>query len=97
MIKLLKIIYKIIFVDIRTARTAVGRSINLALSHRGRKALGTVGLEIEILNTGIPMKGRLLHCLSGDAVSVPYDPVTNEVIKKINSLSQKKKFINVSF
>ncbi|KAJ8921396.1 hypothetical protein NQ315_003012 [Exocentrus adspersus] len=65
--------------DIRTAKLSPGRSINLALSHRGRRALRSVGLENEILKTSIPMKGRLLHDLTGKTTSIPYDPVTNEV------------------
>lgn len=65
--------------DIRTAELVIGRSINLALSVRGRKALAEVGLEEEILKHGIPMRGRMLHDLKGATRIVPYDSVTNQV------------------
>lgn len=68
-----------LFVDIRKSKLAVGRSINLALSLRGRKALAEVGLEEEILNHGIPMQGRMLHDRKGKTKIIPYDANTNQV------------------
>lgn len=65
--------------DIRKAQLVAGRSINLALSVRGRKALAKVGLEDELLKHGIPMRGRMLHDLNGQTRAVPYDPNTNQV------------------
>lgn len=56
-----------------------GRSINLALSHRGRKALRGIGLEDKILESGVPMYGRLLHSNDGNQTSVPYDPERKNV------------------
>lgn len=35
--------------DIRKAKIVSGRSINLALSHRGRQALKAVGLEEKVI------------------------------------------------
>ncbi|XP_018568258.1 kynurenine 3-monooxygenase [Anoplophora glabripennis] len=70
--------------DIRTSKIVTGRSINLALSHRGREALRSVDLELEILNTSIPMRGRLLHTLSGKTTSIPYDPVTKQCIYSVS-------------
>ena len=49
-----------------------GRSINLALSHRGIKALKGAGIEKEILNHAIPMDGRMIHDLKGNTVFQPY-------------------------
>lgn len=46
--------------DIRTI-TFSGRSINLAMSNRGWKALGEVGLEEEIKKIGIPLDKRAMH------------------------------------
>lgn len=57
-----------------------GRSINLALSVRGRKALAEVGLEQKLLDHGIPMRGRMLHDLKGNTTIVPYDPNSNQVM-----------------
>ncbi|KAJ3116583.1 hypothetical protein HK100_001018 [Physocladia obscura] len=47
--------------DIRTTKIAGGRSINLALSVRGISALETAGVGRGLLDTLIPMKGRMLH------------------------------------
>lgn len=44
---------------------AAGRSINLALSTRGLKALSLVGLEEEIKRHALPMAGRLVHDTTG--------------------------------
>lgn len=65
--------------DIRTSELVQGRSINLALSVRGRKALADVGLEQKLLQHGIPMRGRMLHAINGRTTVVPYDPNTNQV------------------
>lgn len=49
-----------------------GRSINLALSCRGREALKHVGLEDEVLKTAIPMRARMIHDLDGTCHPIPY-------------------------
>ena len=38
-----------------------GRSINLAMSERGLRALRKLGLEKDILDICIPMLGRMIH------------------------------------
>ncbi|KFV07221.1 Kynurenine 3-monooxygenase [Pterocles gutturalis] len=58
--------------DIRVASFARGRSINLALSHRGRQALRAVGMEEQIVSKGIPMRARRIHTPSGKKYSIPY-------------------------
>ncbi|NXT75046.1 KMO monooxygenase, partial [Zapornia atra] len=58
--------------DIRVANLARGRSINLALSHRGRQALQAVGMEKQIVSQGIPMRARRIHTPSGKKYSIPY-------------------------
>ncbi|XP_045467971.1 kynurenine 3-monooxygenase [Harmonia axyridis] len=70
--------------DLRKCKLQRGRSINLALSHRGRRALRTVGLEEEVLKHAIPMKGRLLHNLPHELSSVPYDEQTNQCIYSVS-------------
>ena len=58
--------------DIRDTQLARGRSINLALSHRGRQALKAIGYEENILDVAIPMNSRYIH-LGGGKVSIqPY-------------------------
>ncbi len=51
--------------DMRKASIAAGRSINLALSNRGLRALDLVGIKEEVLKTCIPMKGRMIHTTDG--------------------------------
>uniref|UniRef100_A0AAQ5YRD4 Kynurenine 3-monooxygenase n=1 Tax=Amphiprion ocellaris TaxID=80972 RepID=A0AAQ5YRD4_AMPOC len=58
--------------DIRQAKIVKGRSINLALSHRGRQALKHVGMEEKIVSQGIPMHARMIHSLSGKQSPIPY-------------------------
>jgi hypothetical protein len=50
-----------------------GRSINLALSARGRAALKEVGLEDQVVQShGIPMYARMIHGLDGSTRAIPY-------------------------
>ncbi|XP_072367611.1 kynurenine 3-monooxygenase isoform X2 [Scyliorhinus torazame] len=58
--------------DVRTAKNARGRSINLALSYRGRQALKAIGIEDQVVSKGIPMKGRMIHSLSGRKSFIAY-------------------------
>uniref|UniRef100_A0AAZ3Q6L1 FAD-binding domain-containing protein n=1 Tax=Oncorhynchus tshawytscha TaxID=74940 RepID=A0AAZ3Q6L1_ONCTS len=58
--------------DIREAKIVKGRSINLALSHRGRQALKQVGMEDTIVSKGIPMHSRMIHSLNGTQSPIPY-------------------------
>lgn len=47
--------------DMREAKMIAGRSINLALSDRGIKALEQIGIMDEIKEIAIPMHGRSIH------------------------------------
>lgn len=58
--------------DIRKADISAGKSINLALSTRGWKALDAVGVGDEIRKIGIPMYGRMMHDLEGNLTYQPY-------------------------
>ncbi len=49
-----------------------GRSINLALSHRGWKALEEVGIADTIEEIAIPMEGRMIHQTDGQVQFQPY-------------------------
>ena len=51
--------------DIRTMKHVQGRSINLALSQRGKSALEAVGLKEYIVNQGVPLYARLIHNKDG--------------------------------
>lgn len=52
--------------DMRTTEVPVGRSINLALSDRGIKALKLIGVEKAIEREVIPMYGRMIHDEQGN-------------------------------
>lgn len=52
--------------DIRKNEFSGGRSINLALSERGWKALQRAGAEEIIREKAIPMSGRMIHSPEGD-------------------------------
>lgn len=51
-----------------------GRSINLAISHRGISALKLLGLERIVEERAIPMRARMIHNRSGGVKEIPYDP-----------------------
>ncbi len=53
--------------DMRKLSMSAGRSINLALSDRGIKALEEVGVMDEIRKIAIPMHGRQLHHIDGNS------------------------------
>ena len=58
--------------DIRKADISAGKSINLALSNRGWKALEGVGAADEVRKIAIPMYGRMMHDLEGNLTFQPY-------------------------
>lgn len=51
--------------DIRTVEISAGKSINLALSTRGWKAIEMVGLKDKVEKIAIPMHGRRIHHQDG--------------------------------
>jgi len=71
--------------DMRVGNVAAGRSINLALSDRGLKALNTIGLKDEILKECIPMNGRMIHGVDG---SLRLSKYSGRVGEHINSVSR---------
>ena len=58
--------------DIRKAEISAGKSINLALSNRGWKALDAVGVGDEVRKIAIPMYGRMMHDLKGNLTYQQY-------------------------
>lgn len=58
--------------DMRLNTISAGKSINLATSYRGWKALDTVGIGDEIRKIALPMFGRTLHSLNGEIAYQPY-------------------------
>jgi kynurenine 3-monooxygenase len=70
--------------DLRKENISAGRSINLALSNRGIKALKMVGLENKVKSLCIPMHGRMLHDKSGNTKLSKYSGRDGEYINSIS-------------
>jgi kynurenine 3-monooxygenase len=58
--------------DMRKTLLDGGRSINLALSDRGFKALRGIGIEEAVRKVAIPMHGRMMHDEQGNLTFQPY-------------------------
>ncbi|MDX5480456.1 MAG: FAD-dependent monooxygenase, partial [Hymenobacteraceae bacterium] len=58
--------------DLRKTTVDGGRSINLALSDRGWRALKGIGIEEEVRKVAIPMYGRMMHDEEGQLTYQPY-------------------------
>ena len=58
--------------DIRKAEISAGKSINLALSYRGWKALRGAGVDDEVKKIALPMYNRIMHDLEGNLTTQPY-------------------------
>jgi kynurenine 3-monooxygenase len=70
--------------DIRRAGAAGGRSINLALSDRGWRALEGVGIGDEIRRVAIPMYRRVMHAPDGTLTPQPYGLTGQEAIWSVS-------------
>lgn len=69
--------------DMRLNKMSAGRSINLAMSTRGWKALDEVGIGDRIREIAIPMYGRTLHHLDGTIGYQPYG-IQNQAIYSVS-------------
>ena len=58
--------------DMRTAEFVGGRSINLAMSNRGWRAMEKAGIKENIRSVAIPMAGRMMHSVEGELTFQPY-------------------------
>ncbi|QXP61365.1 FAD-dependent oxidoreductase [Olleya sp. HaHaR_3_96] len=70
--------------DLRTTDISAGRSINLALSDRGLKAMRLAGVEDKVKPLCIPMFGRLIHDIEGNTFPSNYSGRDNEYINSIS-------------
>ncbi|WP_020538925.1 FAD-dependent oxidoreductase [Lewinella cohaerens] len=70
--------------DLRLTTEEGGRSINLALSHRGLMALDTAGMREEVLKYCIPMRGRMIHSIGQDARFSSYSGREDEYINSVS-------------
>lgn len=73
--------------DLREINISAGRSINLAFSDRGIKAMRMVGLQEVVEPLCIPMNGRMLHDIDGKTFLSKYSGRDHEYI---NSISRGK-------
>lgn len=58
--------------DIRGVELQAGKSINLAISTRGWKAVDLIDVRKEVEKIAIPMYGRMIHDLDSNTVLQPY-------------------------
>jgi len=70
--------------DLRTTDISAGRSINLALSNRGLKAMRLVGVEDKVKPLCIPMYGRLIHDKESNTFPSNYSGRSGEYINSIS-------------
>lgn len=91
--------------DMRKESMSAGKSINLALSDRGWKALELVGIADEIRKISIPMYGRYIHNLDGSTAFQAYGK-ENQAIYSVSrgginctlmDLAEKEKNISLHF
>ncbi len=81
--------------DMRSASISAGKSINLATSHRGWKALELAGLKQEMEALAIPMYGRFLHQADGNTAFQPYSK-NNEAIYSVSRGELNKKLMTLA-
>ncbi len=82
--------------DMRRVRMSAGRSINLALSRRGIHALKQAGLWEEMEKIIIPMKGRMMHSMSGELTFQPYGKNDSEVNNSISRADLNRALMNAA-
>ena len=70
--------------DLRSTDISAGRSINLAFSDRGNKAMKLVGIEDKVKALCIPMNGRMLHDREGNTFLSNYSGRDHEYINSIS-------------
>ncbi len=81
--------------DMRSASISAGKSINLAMSARGWKALDLAGLREEMEPIAIPMYGRYLHMPDGKTAFQPYSK-NNEAIYSVSRGELNKKLMTLA-
>lgn len=81
--------------DMRSNKIAAGRSINLAMSERGWRALDLAGLRDDIQSLAIPMYGRYLHQSDGSSAFQQYG-TNNEAIYSVSRGDLNKKLMTLA-
>ena len=70
--------------DLRKVDISAGRSINLAFSDRGIKAMRMVGIQDKVEPLCIPMNGRMIHDKDGNTFLSNYSGRSHEYINSIS-------------
>ena len=74
-----------------------GKSINLAMSERGRSALRRLGIEEEVLEEhAIPMRARLIHDTDGRTRVIPYGTRAEECIYSVSRRFLNQRLLQVA-
>jgi kynurenine 3-monooxygenase len=81
--------------DMRKETMAAGRSINLALSDRGLKALEKIGLADAIREISIPMHGRYIHHIDARSAFQPYGK-EGQFINSVSRGTLNKKLMDLA-
>jgi kynurenine 3-monooxygenase len=82
--------------DMRLGPSSGGRSINLALSTRGIHALTEAGLWKAMRDIVVPMKGRMMHSVTGELTFQPYGITEDEVINSISRAELNTALMNAA-
>lgn len=82
--------------DPRRATSRAGRSINLALSSRALHALEAQGLAAQVLQLAMPIRGRMIHPLSGAPAFLRYGRDDRECINSISRAALNQLLISAA-
>ncbi len=80
--------------DIRDIKYEGGRSINLALSHRGLAALDKINARDKVQSMLIPMKGRMIHDADYEIKYQSYGKNDSEVINSVSRVDLNRFLLN---
>jgi kynurenine 3-monooxygenase len=82
--------------DPRRADLDAGRSINLALSVRGIDALERAGLADAVLAKALPMRGRILHDLTGGTAFQSYSADGRRAINSVSRAGLNRQLVEAA-
>jgi len=82
--------------DIRHAKIAAGRSINLALSVRGIHALREIGVIDDVMRDAIAMRGRVIHDPAGKLSYQPYGVREDQAINSVSRAGLNVTLLNAA-
>lgn len=81
--------------DLRKAKLIAGRSINLAISDRGWKAVKLANAEKDVLDIAIPMYQRCMHAVDGTLTYQNYGK-ENQAIYSVSRGELNQRLMNIS-